>query len=322
MSTLHITNGDCAAGTLRTFLDDPVAITCDPLFEGPAAAVDDDAWHELRAGAFDDGRSRPIREEMAARDRELIDHRGEILLWFEHDLFDQLLLIRALDLIRRRSAPRRVSLICIDRFPGIEPFYGLGQLTAAQLGSLQPTQQVVTADQFDLATTAWNAFRSPDPTLLADLASAPWRTAALPFLGAALRRFLSDYPSTTNGLSTTAQHVLDALDNGANDGGALFRATQAREVHPFMGDWSLFNVVRALASSRTPLATIDPRDDRIDLRPHRIAITEAGRAVRAGDVDAVRLNGIDEWHGGVRLTGADSSPWRWDAGRETLISLG
>ena len=43
-----------------------------------------------------------------------------------------------------------MSLICIDRFPGVERFIGLGQLDPAQLASLYPSRRQVTAEQFAL----------------------------------------------------------------------------------------------------------------------------------------------------------------------------
>ncbi len=53
----------------------------------------------------------------------------EVVLWFEHDLFDQLLLVRHLDWFSRRDLGRTaLSLICVGEFPGFEPFHGLGQL--------------------------------------------------------------------------------------------------------------------------------------------------------------------------------------------------
>jgi hypothetical protein len=48
-------------------------------------------------------------------------------------------------------------------------------------------------------------------------------------------------------------------------------------------------------------------------------LTTAGRAVLTGDEDAVRLNGIDRWRGGVHLSGRDAA-WRWDAAAQTLVS--
>ena len=167
MSTLHVTNGDCAGDTLKQFADGPVIITCDVLHEGPAPALEGDAWYATR-GRFlgdDEASGERIATRLAAADRAIGDAlaRGdEVVLWFEHDLFDQLLLIRTLDLIGRLSdlsaVNRRVSLICIDRFPGVDRFIGLGQLDAAQLQSLYPSRQPVTSDQIAVAAAAWAAF--------------------------------------------------------------------------------------------------------------------------------------------------------------------
>ena len=317
---LHVTNGDCAAGILRQFLTDPVAISCDVLHDGPAPRVDLDAWHEVRAqyrAPGDDARER-IRRELAESDRAIADaaRHDALVLWFEHDLFDQLQVIRLLDLIGQSA---RVSLICIDRFPGVERFVGLGQLTATQLATLMDAQRPVTDEQYALATRAWAAFRAPDPAELLEMVRRPDTMTALPFLSAALHRFLEEYPSTANGLSRTADAALRELEAGPRSGHDLFVATQAREERPFMGDWGFFEIIRELADARVPLVTIDPDDRPRDLRGHRIGITEAGRDVVAGRRDAVALNGINLWRGGVHLIGDERSPWRWDPHRKTLI---
>ena len=378
MGSLHITNGDCVAGTLRLIVDDPVVIAADVLHEGPCPAVDGQAWHEVRAhflAPHAETTRNAVKEALAAGDRAIVDAfaRGdEIVLWFEHDLFDQLALIRTLDLIVRltpqstdisatrgigattktgatneigasgaTSAPvapvvsgfsrtlPRVSLICIDRFPGVDRFIGLGQLTGDQLATLIGTGVPITADHGAIAAAAWNAFRSPDPTGLMEMATrltpdtTPNRSMhrrVLPFLREALLRFLAEFPSAGNGLSRTEAFALTALLAGPTTAGALFAATQANEAAPFMGDLTFFEILRRLASCRVPLVAVDAGPDEPDLRPHRIAITHTGREVIAGRADHVRLNGIDLWRGGVHLAGSDRSPWRWDARGETLIS--
>jgi hypothetical protein len=296
VSTLHITNGDCAASTMRTFLRDPVRITCEVLHEGPIPP--DPAWLAAAPDEYD-----------------------EVVFWFEHDLYDQLLLIRALDLVHERQ---NVSLICIDRFPGVEPFYGLGQLNAGQLATLTDTRAPVSADQYALAQHAWAAFKAADPRALvqlADLSTQPGRARdALPFLGDALMRFLAEYPSVAHGLSRTEEFALAALRDGPSSAGALFWRTQSREPRPFMGDWSFYNILRRLASARTPLVTIDNLTDDVDLKALTVTLTDAGRDVIEGRQDAVALNGIDRWLGGAHLIGEDRSPWRWDGWRETLVS--
>jgi Domain of unknown function (DUF1835) len=326
VSPLHVTNGDCAAEIIRRVVVDPVVITADVLHEGPAPAVDGDEWYRTRGAFLGNGRGSAdeIAHQLAATDRAIADaaRMASVVLWFEHDLFDQLLLIRVLDLLERlKPRPATVSLICIDRFPGVDRFIGLGQLSAEQMTTLAGTEQPVTAEQFEQATAAWAAFRAPDPSALVALASNVARTRALPFLRDALLRFLAEYPSVANGLSRTEELALAVLHDGPLEGWPLFAATQAREPRPFMGDSSFFDVIRRLATARTPLVTIEGAgngDD--DLRPHRVAITDEGTRVVRGERDHVALNGVDIWRGGIHLTGVDRSPWRWDARRETLVS--
>jgi len=281
---------------MRTFLRDPVTITCEVLHDGPI----------------------PPAPEWLVR---APDEYDEVVFWFEHDLYDQLLLIRALDLVHDRQ---NVSLICIDRFPGVEPFYGLGQLTAAQLATLTDTRSPVTPDQYALGQHAWAAFQAADPRALvqvAELSTQPGRAReTLPFLGDALLRFLAEYPSVAHGLSRTEEHALAALQDGPSAAGALFRTTQSREAHPFMGDWGFYDILRRLASARVPLLTIDGLTDDVDLKALTVTLTDAGRDVIAGRQDAVALNGIDRWLGGVHLLGQNGAAWRWDAWRETLVS--
>ena len=50
---------------------------------------------------------------------------------------------------------------------------------------------------------------------------------------------------------------------------------------------------------------------------HEFALTEAGRDVLLGTTDAVKLNGIDTWLGGVHLQGR-TNIWRWDEATKKL----
>ena len=332
VSTLHVTNGDSAGDTLEQFADGPVVIPADVLHEGPAPSVDDAEWYAVRGAFLADGereRADRIAAGLARSDttiRDALDRGDEIVLWFEHDLYDQLLLIRLLDVIARADAARtdpnvgrHVSLICIDHFPGVDRFIGLGQLDAAQLRSLYPSRQPVTDEQFASAAAAWAAFRSPDPHRLRDLAVGA-TTSALPFLRDALRRFLAEYPSASNGLTRTEDLALSALIDGPQTGGALFMKTQAAEPRPFIGDTTFFDALRGLAASRAPLVEIATPSDRLDIGNDEIVITDAGRDVIARRRDRVVLNGISMWRGGVHLEGHDRSPFRWDARSESLVS--
>jgi hypothetical protein len=327
MSTLHITNGDVVANKRRSVFDGPVSITADVLHEGPACELDDAAWRDQRArylasaGYTTEAGARDTLEEWDSQ----ITQSGrypEVALWFEHDLFDQLLLVRTLDMLDRLRGPARpahVSLICVNTF--------LGHLSAAELRGLWPTRAPVTGVQYAIARRTWHAFRQRQPSPLLQLHH-EWRddcdrSAPMPFLADAIERWFEEFPSTTNGLSRTAHAVLELLGEGALPPAALFQRSQALEERIFLGDTSFFLIVRTLRDARVPLVAMpDNRSAEPAVRDDEaapISITDAGRAVLRGALDAVRLNGLDVWRGGLHLAG-DVAPWRWDPARKTLIS--
>ncbi len=321
---LHITNGDSAAGTLRQAgLPGLVSIWADVLHEGPAVAgLSAEGWRELRARYV--ASEGYIDYEVALRASAAWDaavessrEHDETVLWFEHDLFDQLILIRLLSWFADHPRhPARLTLVCIDRYPGIPRFMGLGQLTAPQLAGLFPTRQTVTAAQFDLARRAWSAFLAPDPRGLEALAATG--TPALPFLAGALYRFLQEFPSVRNGLSRTEEEAMRLIVKSPMPLRDLFLEEQQVEERPFMGDMTFFRAVARLIEGAHPLAEIHPRAPLADMGTSVAMATEDGLAVHQGRLDRVRVNGIDRWLGGVHLEGREAR-WRWDEAAGRLV---
>ncbi|HEV2460021.1 MAG TPA: hypothetical protein VGS80_16815, partial [Ktedonobacterales bacterium] len=237
-------------------------------------------------------------------------------LWFEHDLYDQLQLLQALDWLAGRDLDAtRVSLICIDAYPGVAPFYGLGQLTPGQLATLFPARQAVSPAQLARASAAWAAFTSPDPTPIETLLAGD--TSALPFLRAALLRHLEQFPAVGSGLSRTERQILETLAAGDTAPRALFRASYDQEEAPFMGDAGFFARAATLGQGPHPLLanadgspfaapTTYPPDDAFVSQ--RLTLTDQGRAVLAGHADWIALRGgLDRWLGGVHLYGPDAA---------------
>jgi hypothetical protein len=209
------------------------------------------------------------------------------VLWFEHDLYDQLQLIQILATLATQPETT-AELISISKFAGIEPFHGLGQLSPVQLASLWPIRRRVTATQLALGARAWKAFCSSDPLALRALAGSD--TSPLPYLHDALVRHLEEFPTPPDGLSRTERQILQAVADGHRTFDAIFRANQERETAPFMGDTVVRLRLDALTNARTPLLTHEP-----------VTLTPTGQRVLAGEVDARKLNGIDRWLGGVHL---------------------
>ena len=322
---LHITNGDSAADLIKdAVFTGQILAWRDVLHEGPVpAGLELSQLSEVRAAyivAQEWGKLYEVKASFAERDGLMARFRehDEIVLWFEHDLYDQLQLIQLLAwFFDRERGATKLSLICIGEYPGIHPFHGLGQLTVNQMASLFPVRHIVTYKEMKTGFLAWQAFTSANPTELEKLLAT--NLTALPFLRNALMRHLQQFPSTHNGLSRTEQQILAAVAAGKSTPGEIFAYDQAQEEHVFMGDWTLWSYVKRLCEATEPLLRVAdgtrfllPIDEpKPEFLAQTLHLTEAGQAVYENDFDAIELNGIDRWLGGVQLQGTVAA-WRWD----------
>jgi hypothetical protein len=320
---LHVLNGDATRSTIeRSEVPGDFMVWADVLHEGPVpSGLEDEDLLAVRAH-FIASRGWATYQEAVETQRRWADTLSsfrdydELVLWFEHDLFDQLLLIRHLDWYGRQSRQSTpVSLICIGDFPGVARFDGLGQLNADQLASLLGTRQHVSLKQIELARSAWRAFRSDSPIPL--LRFVERDTSALPFLNAALQRFLEEYPDIESGLPRTERTILEALVSGPRTPSSLFAENRKREEAVFMGDSTFWTRVQTLASGPAPLLQLKTTRARDQLPDGEVSLTSNGLRVLAGEADWIDLNGIDRWLGGVHLH--THAPWRWDRERRTIV---
>jgi hypothetical protein len=321
---LHVANGTCTTDLIvAAGIPGAVSIWADPLYEGPVpGGLSDDELLDLRAGFLgspDVAASAGSMLDMR-RWRQVIDAHDdydELVLWFEHDLFDQLALVQLLSWLKGRLPhTKTVSVICVGSFPGRPRFMGLGELRPEELASLLDTRQRVTAAQYALAADAWTAFRSATPEALDRLHRQD--TAALPFLAAAVERFLQEYPWTTDGLSRSERRLLRLAESGAIDLMQVFPRMHDGEDVYYITDRSIDGLAETLSSAETPLLTLS-RDAGANGRPLRgaIALTDIGRDVLNGRRDRIAATGIDRWLGGVHLR-AGSPLWRWDEARRGI----
>jgi hypothetical protein len=315
---LHITNGESVTGTFQQIrLPGSYLAWNDVLHDGPVPQTETlNELSQVRAqtlAGFGWGDYAQLRAGFARRDRALEAFRGnqDVVLWFEHDLYDQLQLLQLLDWFAQQDLGAvNLDLIQIDSYPGVRPFYGLGQLSGPQLSRLFPSRKRVTAEQMTIAREAWRAFRAGDPASLLEFTRHEF--AEMPFLKAALRRFLEEYPWTTDGLSRTERQVLQAAAVKRKKQDIYFESRKQEDV-PW-GDCSVYLRMAWLARGPNPALVEAPKNE--------FAITDAGCQLLAGKADWGKLSGgIDRWLGGVHLTGAEPQ-WRWDPAQKTLTGAG
>ena len=325
---LHIHNGDSTAGTARQanipgeHLAWREALVCGPAPENLSEAefLNIRAQHLATAYGVDIEKCKAELQTQHDGLANFSDH-DEVVLWFEHDLFCQVQLIYLLNWFSRRDLGNtKVSLICIDNFPGVEHFRGLGQLNEQQLATLLPRRRKVASAQLNLGSKAWEAYASPAPTEIESLLKSD--TGALPFLGAALTKHLQRFPALRNGLGYVENVSLQLLANGNREFKSLFSAFGRREPLYGFGDAQLFLELKRLANARRPVlkmsngAEASPGDAQ-QLLNTSFEITDDGQAVMNGEQDFAQLNRIDFWLGGVHLR-SEEADWRWDEENDEL----
>ncbi len=329
---LHVTNGESAGNTLRqTSIGGAVLAWQDVLHEGPVQAVARQDLLRARAGFLSEcgWGSRPaVLSSLERRDRQFAEALREglhVVLWFEHDLYDQLQLVDALALAHQVGGSPET--IVVGSFTGKPSFRGLGELTADELETLWPTRDATTPELLEAAVSAWDAFRAPEPTALAEQGA--HESPLLPFLAAALRRLLEELPAPADGLSGTERRALQAIAAESHTPQSAFVAAQRLEAAPFLGDAWFYRALAALGRGRVrlveteegePLPAPPPLGDAQAFARLSLRLTAEGDRVLRGESDRVELLGVDRWIGGTHVT--PENGWRWDPAARRLLAPG
>jgi hypothetical protein len=329
LKTLHIRCGSDIqfvlqeAGFVGGFLEHSNPYCQGPVTNGPER-------HELRARFVSDSLGRkmdPYGEvheityegALAAslRDEELLHQSAEdyerVVLWMEHDSYDQLVLVRLLSHYANAKRPRVLELIAVNQFPGPVRFIGLGQLPSEALRMLWPSRRAVTEAQLTLGNDAWLALTSPDPRALAALARSG--TPALPIMAPALHRHLRELPSVENGLSLVEHLILQVLAEGPTTFNRLLRRhTYELEPLPWLGDWGTLGVLNDMAKATEPVFTRTRKSPDESAYQQEITITDVGLEVLRGERDWHTLKPVPRWVGGVYIEPGEPG-WRWNEAR-------
>jgi hypothetical protein len=290
-----------------------------PYLQGPVTDTPD--WLERRARfiadaigpyqnldyatVLEDARDEELRLAAASRDYD------RVVLWLEHDRYDQFVLLRCLAWFAEHGAPSRLELVGPSDFPGATRFVGLGQLPPEALRLLWELRQPISTEQLEHGRRVWAAFRAPDPRPLAALARDG--TPLLPALAGALHRHLQELPWLDNGLGLTHRLLLTELaaDGPQRAGRLVGLMMHERDPLPGLGDLGYDLALRELAAHREPLVQRSGEHARDAWHLDEVAITDAGVAVVEGKRDWLELPVPERWVGGVRI-GPSQRNWRWD----------
>ncbi|RXZ79783.1 DUF1835 domain-containing protein [Paenibacillaceae bacterium] len=297
--------------------------------ERSAAADIEDHQRQARAKYLQQTMGIPLDEyskisKEQQRSLSAFRNYDEVVLWFEHDLFDQTMLCYLLHWFAGQSlGATRLSLLSIGEYAGIEPFRGLGQLSVHQLGKLSGTWQAIGTRELELGKSLWQAYTASSPEALSQLLRED--TSALPFAYDAFQTHLSRFPSNYNGLGIVEQTTLEIVNDGIHAPNRLFGQVGDRLHQLGMGDLQYWHILRRMTQAPCPLLHIQgikqlPSFDEpaISLEDGEVVLTSLGKRVLRGEADWVLLQGIDEWVGGVHVQG-ECPRWRWDGARGQIV---
>lgn len=299
---IHIHNGDVVnAAAQKAGIPGEHLSFRESLISGPVVAGKD--WIETRARALAEvngqdllrTRTSLIEQEIALAD---VPEKGEVVLWFEHDLY---CLIHFVYLLQRLRSARLSVVWC--PMP-------LSENDERGLSLAFESRRAVTPSMLDIAAEVWRDYTAPDPRALNRWIE---RDAAdFPFLREGLTLHASRFPSTANGLGAIQQRVLSLVATGATDFVSVFNIISSDLPRFGFGDSEIVRTMQNLAWCAVPLITLTGE------APKAIAtITPAGENVLRGAVDNTTVNDPDFWLGGVHLT--KENLWRWDEAARAIV---
>ncbi len=324
MPTLHIRCGSDLRSALKdagfcgAFLE-----YTDPLCQGPV--VDGASWLARRATFLAQAYGTPsglsvdqIAQNLERAEAELrsaASNYERVVLWFEHDSHDQLILARCLAQFTETPV-RRLELISVDAFPGSTRFIGLGQLPPEALRLLWRERRLLAQHEVSAGQAVWEMVRAPDPRPLTTVAATA--VPGLPHMSRAIRRHCQELPWAEDGLSLTECLILELLAEGQKAIGEMFRDLMvAREPLPWLGDLMFFFLVENMKRVSQPVFVAAPGHTQ-RWPSERLTITETGRTVLTGAVDWLSLSPPDRWVGGVHIAAARPC-WHWDERTGTTV---
>jgi len=295
------------------------------------------------------------REEQ--RLRQLPGDYQRIVLWFEHDAFDQLCFAYIAQHLSRANLDGIVlELVQVENYPGIDRFIGLGQLSTQpqNLALLWQQRRPLTARDINIGCRIWQAFTGPNPSELWALTQE--KNSPLPLMQSALFRMLQELPWKTDGLSLTQRLTLQLVQREQNrekeqeqkqDQGSIGGVGRRRlfcfltaetEPQPFLGDLMFFSVLDELCQAREPALVLlegeveqsdvkkkgvesnDVKQDEVKKREvnKRYRLTSVGRRLLAREINWRDCGPQKRWLGGVEVFGLGES-WCWDEGLGRVV---
>lgn len=234
-----------------------------------------------------------------------------IELWMETGPNAQLVLIWLLDYLGPQAKTLNIILRHVDA--------SLGETEPGRLAEWKFPSVAINDHHLEIAGLAWQAFRAPTPHAWFNLLSRD--LSILPQLRPCVVEMLEELPGRATGLGASEMRILELIAAGFEHPFDVFPHHRQRFQRRVFGYWEVGLLLEGLALAPEPavsglaewpftLEMHNQRERHERYKESRLSLMPLGNAILAGLEDFSRLNPIDRWWGGTRLT--NDRLWRWD----------
>lgn len=316
---LHIAPGGAAAGCIKQALNlspgelvvNDDLLSCGPLI--PLRSLDEwrlkreeylRTFYPTNGFSFADAPYDLLTNPASLREAK------SVTLWIGTGLEEQLLLVWVPQLFRLLNVDlQKLRVIQFSRDPtsGGE-IQGIGLLSPDKL-KVHPDAWPLDEAALASLDKAWSAVTASTPSsLVTFLAADP---GPLPFLQRSLRWLMFRLPDVESGLNLWELELLRQVAEKGPTAAKVVGFTMIRWMDGFdyVGDAYLFARLKRLATPSLRKSLVSLTGNLSDMRETEVTLTQTGSAVLERSVNAVALNGIDDWVGGIHLNSATGDVW-------------
>jgi hypothetical protein len=305
---IHIVNGDVLGEKVKNIQGKVIVwremYDWGPLFDGHSQDL-----INARAQYFANTIGVPFKlfiENSKSQEEELdkLTTKDKVTLWFEHDRYDQTMLIYILNRLKNKSL-QSLEMVSINSHDSIPTFKSLGQLEVKELEALFENERTkITTKQLEDAEKAWKLYIKDDPLPLLEWIKA--KEVSLPFLTEAMVNHFTFYPNPNDDLNHIERITLKILERESLQFKQLYNEISDLKIDDGLTDLHF----AAIIANLKPLITINGELPRFNQHTNPLcSISEKGKLVVTGKAKRTDFSSIDWWLGGVHLTNAG---WFYD----------
>ena len=321
MKKLIFTNGESAASLISSVVEHADIISWDDvLHDGPVLKTK--TLEELSTIRSDFISSLGWESRKNAQKRFLkrdevfssLNNYDEVILWFEHDLYDQLQLVQILYYLSKKEC-------LLNNIFVIQESDYIGHQSKEILANSYTNKKKLTDEHVKSATNAWKTFVSDDPEQLNKLIGVS--IPSHPYLIQSLVRLCEEFPHANSGLSRTEWQILNLVTKGFITPKTLFLENMKCEEAIYLGDWSFFLYLNNLSSGEYALLKMNKvnferfDEERKSYMNQTVVLTELGQRVFNEDINWFKLAQHEKWIGGIKLS--PENLWFWNPEKKKLI---